>query len=1014
MKYFLPALCFFLAAFSHRVVQAQFSVNGLEMVCAGTPATLTAVNCAGTLQWSTGATTASVTVTPTASTLYTVTCTENGGDPKKANHSVGVFPKPSLTASTPNLCANENVTLRTNSTEFTHSNIIWKRDGQPIVAVDGAYVANQAGIYTVEDVVTPGVWVPYPSAPAGGVYRTFSFINDNHGWSVAGRKDLLKTEDGGLNWFKPAYSLNLATGDSLVDVAFTDATTGWTCAGGKIFKTSDGGVTWVSQYADSSLFLHDLFFLDGQRGWAAGRFGVYGSEFQYESTVLRTTDGGTTWQRANPLLGNAIFTDVQFISATVGWGISNAFDSYNGFPYDGTLMKSTDGGITWNAQISNAFSGPLSYVHFQDANNGWVGGSSFLANTKDGGSTWSYSHQIGGPFSNYIGFPYAIHFTGAVGWVLDGSRAYFTTDGGQSWGISYNQSGPFYYTNAAFLPSGKILAAGSTGSLTKFLPKIQSCISSITILPVPPAPKVIPSTTVALCAGESITLAASGCAGALSWSTGSTTSAITVMPSSTTSYTAFCAGTNGCRSTAYAGVAVVPKARLDTTSAAPCFRPVLTASGVWPGMDLLWEKDGQPLAYRDTKPYLPRSSGTFTAAVDAAGGWRPQTASRSSTFQEPGYSIDNLKDVQFVNDSTGFIVGSKKQFLRTTDGGKNWIASKIPAFGDRYDSYRLSFINADQGWIIGSYDDMEWYGEVLRTTDGGISWGSSLLGSPGSGIFFEDVFFVKTPYGGPVGWIVGYDGKLIKSGDGGYTWQPQNSNTTAALRTAFFLNDQTGWVGGDNGTLLSTTNGGATWTPRSFANIFSFRSIHFLDSTHGWATSPGPGNSLYRTTDGGTSWTQVIVDPNYEVSLNQVQFLNDSAGFVQSEKFVHATTDGGATWKKSYHHKNAVGMSFTDATHGWVVGSGIMTYVPAPPTCASAPVTVLPFAEVPLSTLASGNWNAPALWSCGTIPTALDAVVIDAAHTVTLPESYSAKAKSVELRGQIQYSANAGLRVGQD
>ena len=145
-----------------------------------------------------------------------------------------------------------------------------------------------------------------------------------------------------------------------------------------------------------------------------------------------------------------------------------------------------------------------------------------------------------------------------------------------------------------------------------------------------------------------------------------------------------------------------------------------------------------------------------------------------------------------------------------------------------------------------------------------------------------------------------------------------------------------------------------------------------------------------------------------------MQFLNDSVGFVQSEKFIHATTNGGLTWKKSYHHLNAGGMSFTDATHGWVVGGSIMTYVPAPPVCTSAPVTVLPAAIVPLSTLASGNWDTPALWSCGTVPTALDAVIIGAAHTVSLPGGYSARAERVELRGQIQYSANAALRMGQE
>ncbi len=87
-------------------------------------------------------------------------------------------------------------------------------------------------------------------------------------------------------------------------------------------------------------------------------------------------------------------------------------------------------------------------------------------------------------------------------------------------------------------------------------------------------------------------------------------------------------------------------------------------------------------------------------------------------------------------------------------------------------------------------------------------------------------------------------------------------------------------------------------------------------------------------------------------------------------------------------------MSFTDATHGWVVGGSIVTNVSAPPACPAAPVTVLPASLTPPRTLASGAWDIPALCSCGAIPTVLDAVIIDAAHTVTLPSTILPKPKA--------------------
>lgn len=988
MKHLLPALCFFFILAGYET-KAQFRIDGPETICAGTSATLSAVGCAGTLLWSTGATTTTITIMPTVATLYSATCTESGGNPKRANHPVGIFPKPPLTSNVLSLCADENVILSTNSTEFTHNDILWKRDGQPIVSGGGAYVANQMGTYTVEDGVTPGVWVPYPSAPAGVVYRAFSFWDDDNGWAITGRQDLVKTTDGGKSWVKPTYTLNLAPGDSLADVTFTDAATGWTCTGGKIFKTSDGGVNWVSQYADS-IVLKDLFFLDNQRGWAVG------SDDSYRSFIVRTNDGGFTWQRTN--VGFIAINKIQFVSATTGWA--------GGSSYSDGLYRTTDGGITWQQRSANPYSFPVDVFYFQDANQGWVISNRNIYRTQDGGLTWTYPRL---PLFEYIEAPVAIRIKDGIGWLLDWDSAYYTTDSGLTWRESFYGNGQEQFT-AAFLPSGKILAASKTGSHVKFLPKAQPCLSSVTILPAPPAPKITPSTIEALCQGESITLTASGCAGALNWSTGGTAAAITVTPSATTSYTAFCAGANGCRSTAYAGVTVVPKATLDTNSAAPCFRPVLTVGNVWSGMDMRWTEDGQPIDYRDTKPYLAQSAGTYAAAVDAAGAWQPQAATRSSTYQMPNYPTDNLKDVQFVNDSTGFIVGSKHQFLRTTDGGKNWIASKLPVYGEIFGNYHLFFISPTQGWIIGSYNEMEVYDETLLTTDGGISWTKVRSGNPGSGSVLNDVVFVDSH----TGWAVGRSGRIIKFSYGGLVRTSQTSNTSAYLRTVFFLDANRGWVGGENGTLLTTTNGGATWIPRTIANVSNFQSIHFFNASEGWAVSAYASNGLYRTHDGGLSWTWAPLSTDQTPPLKRVQFLNDSIGFVQSEKFIHATTDGGITWKKSYHHLNAAGMSFTDATHGWVVGGSIMTYVPAPPACTSAPVTVLPFAAVPLSTIASGSWNTPAVWSCGTIPTALDSVIIDAAHTVTLPGNYSAKAKSVELRGQIQYNTNAALQMGQN
>src|SRR5690606_26169494 len=122
-------------------------------------------------------------------------------------------------------------------------------------------------------------------------------------------------------------------------------------------------------------------------------------------------------------------------------------------------------------------------------------------------------------------------------------------------------------------------------------------------------------------------------------------------------------------------------------------------------------------------------------------------------------------------------------------------------------------------------------------------------------------------------------------------------------------------------------------------------------------------------------------------------------GFYQTTRFVYVTTDGGATWKKSYHYGNSAAMYFSDATHGWLGGDGLLTFKPGTVACPSLPITVLPGSIAPISTVTSGGWVNASTWSCGTIPTALDAVKINDSHTVLIPGGYTAKVKSIELRG---------------
>jgi hypothetical protein len=62
-----------------------------------------------------------------------------------------------------------------------------------------------------------------------------------------------------------------------------------------------------------------------------------------------------------------------------------------------------------------------------------------------------------------------------------------------------------------------------------------------------------------------------------------------------------------------------------------------------------------------------------------------------------------------------------------------------------------------------------------------------------------------------LGWAVGYAGTIIRTNDGGATWQAQESGVTTNLWGLHFLDAQTGWAAGWTGTIVHTTNGGTTF-----------------------------------------------------------------------------------------------------------------------------------------------------------------------------------------------------------
>lgn len=254
------------------------------------------------------------------------------------------------------------------------------------------------------------------------------------------------------------------------DIHFLNDTYGMTCNGdGKVYRTSDGGMTWDLVLQNSAAFFRSIVVVDSLNAFV-GNFGYYaGSSILDSTAVYHTTDGGTTWAPA------PIPTPTRIgICGLNKVGNQNLF-GVGRIEGPASFIKSTDAGLTWTYTNMAPYCGFLVDCFFQSVDTGFViGGSDSLANsypiilkTNDGGINWDTVH-IGGPTMGSwcwkINFP-----SQQVGYVSieseDGPvNCLKTTDGGNNWVIKNITNNHFSLQGIGFVNDNIGWAGGYYGN----------------------------------------------------------------------------------------------------------------------------------------------------------------------------------------------------------------------------------------------------------------------------------------------------------------------------------------------------------------------------------------------------------------------------------------------------------------------------------------------------------------------------------------------------------------------
>jgi photosystem II stability/assembly factor-like uncharacterized protein len=606
-----------------------------------------------------------------------------------------------------------------------------------------------------------------------------------------------------IGFTQPRWTLQhpLPTPMALNDVCFIDKWTGVAVGeAGTIIRTTDGGTTWDQPASGTLQNLNRIVFSGTLRATIVGDGG----------TVLHTTNAGTTWlpQVSGP---------ESYLYAVCSMNASNIIVAgYDAVGSKGSIYRTTDGGATWERRTSGTTAALRGVTFFDDSIGLAVGGLGIVLRTSDGGASWT-RQQIGGG-SPELYDVCAINGSSAI---AVGAAIFRTDDRGITW---------IWKTD-----------------ITSDCPTRVSFIN--------------PDTGIAV-AGNDLLRTFNG---------GNTWSRLSL---GTTRW--------------YGGLSFIDERNIAVVGENGVMIRSTDGGTTWES-----QNDGATAPLYGVS-FSDAATGT---AVGAEGSILRTTNAGITWVVQRSATNQSLNAIACPDALDGTAVGTdgagRALILRTTNGGTTW-TERLFNVPDTFNA--VCFTDATTGTVVGTG------GTILRTTDGGTSW---LNQTSGSGARLYGVSF----YDALRGLAVGDSGVVLRTTDGGLHWARQPSGTKYGLGCVVFLDSSIALAARDVDSLFRTTDGGSTWKgSRPFSGLRHFTGIcaarRLAAYAVGWMGKIHSGGAfVLRTTDGGESWSEVYTLPP-DLRLYDVSFTDRNNGTVVGARgIILRTTNGGATWVE--HEKTA-------------------------------------------------------------------------------------------------------------
>ncbi|MHA2277520.1 MAG: WD40/YVTN/BNR-like repeat-containing protein, partial [Candidatus Kariarchaeaceae archaeon] len=297
--------------------------------------------------------------------------------------------------------------------------------------------------------------------------------------------------------------------------------------------------------------------------------------------------------------------------------------------------------------------------------------------------------------------------------------------------------------------------------------------------------------------------------------------------------------------------------------------------------------------------YAAGGGTTIFKSVNGGNSWSSVATLKSSSTRITNLILSqtNSQVMYALTQGTSDI---QPELFITTNGGTNWTQ-----INQGMSVFHIALHPTNPMYLVACM----WSGFVYVTTNGGNSWTNVSGNIPRAGIV-DVAISGDNEYWAGVGDFAGENGSLYHTSDGGLSWvkenlnQPANSfvnsimvhpsdNNTVYVSLTLAPDE---WVDPDTNFLFRTVDGGSSWTDLNTEVVLNLLAI--VPSSDNDTIYASYGAFVYRTNNDGINWNDITPPPvTSDINDLAIDPTNNNTIYIPKRTYgIYKSIDGGNTW----------------------------------------------------------------------------------------------------------------------